>query len=53
MLTSFENLMHCQVYDQNFYWGGRGGGWGEGRSEICVKWGGGGEGSLRDISKTS
>ena len=31
--------------------GGRGGGWGEGSSEGCLKWGGGG--SLRDLSKTS
>ena len=51
MLTSFENLIHCQVYDQTFYWGGKGGRWGGGSSEICLKWGGRGEGSLRDISK--
>ena len=28
------------VYDQNFL-GGRGGGWGGGSSERCLKWGGG------------
>ena len=39
------------MYDQNFYGrGGRGGGWGRGSSERCLKWGGGG-GSLRDLSK--
>ena len=31
--------------------GGRGGGWGGGSSERCLKWGGGGLGSLRDLSK--
>ena len=36
------------VYDQ-ILWGGRGGGWGGGSSEGCLKWGGGG--SLRDLSK--
>ena len=33
------------VYDQNFYWGGGGGGWVDGEgdsSERCLKWGGGG-----------
>ena len=39
------------VYDQNFFWGegmvdGEGG-----SSERCLKWGGGGWGSLRDLSK--
>ena len=29
------------VYDQNFQ-EGRGGGWGGGNSERCLKWGGGG-----------
>ena len=29
------------VYDQNFF-GGRGGGWGGGSGEGCLKWGGGG-----------
>ena len=33
--------------------GGRGGGWGGGSSERCLKWGGGGWGSLRDLSKIS
>ena len=37
-----------KVYDQIFL-GERGGGWGGGSSEGCLKWGGGG--SLRDISK--
>ena len=32
--------------------GGRGGGWGGGSSEGCLKWGGGGWGSLRDLSKS-
>ena len=31
--------------------GGRGGGWGGGSSERCLKWGGRGWGSLRDLSK--
>ena len=30
---------------------GRGGGWGGGSSEGCLKWGSGGWGSLRDLSK--
>ena len=36
-----------------FLWGGggRGGGWGGGSSEGCLKWGGGGWRSLRDLSK--
>ena len=37
------------VYDQNFLWEERGGGWGGGGSEGCLKWGGGGP--LRDFSK--
>ena len=37
------------VYNQNFQRGRRGGGWGGGSSERCLKWGGGG--SLRDLSK--
>ena len=36
-----------------FLGGGRGGGWGGGSSEGCLKWCGGGWGSLRDLSKTS
>ena len=36
------------MYDQNFRVV-RGGGWGGGSSERCLKWGGGG--SLRDLSK--
>ena len=48
-----------KVYDQNFY-GGLGGGEGgrervvdgeDGSSERCLKWGGGGRGSLRNLSK--
>ena len=31
--------------------GGRSGGWGGGSSERCLKWGGEGWGSLRDLSK--
>ena len=31
--------------------GGRGGGWGGGNSEGCLKWDGGGGGPLRDLSK--
>ena len=31
--------------------GGRGGGWGGGSSERCLKWGGGGGESLSDLSK--
>ena len=31
--------------------GGRGGGWGGGNREGCLKWGGAGGGSLRDLSK--
>ena len=39
------------MYDQNFY-GGAGVVDGEGgSSERCLKWGGGGWGSLRDLSK--
>ena len=34
-----------------FRGGGKGGGWGGGSSEGCLKWGGGGRGSLRDLSK--
>ena len=34
-----------------FLGGGRGGRWGEGSSERCFKWGGGGGGSSRDLSK--
>ena len=34
-----------------FFMEGRGGGWGGGSSERCLKWGGGG--SLRDLSKNS
>ena len=38
-------------YDPNFYLeGGMGGGRGEGNSERCLKWGGGGR-SLRNLSK--
>ena len=38
------------MYDQNFYWGQ---GWLEGRgnSERCLKWGGGGGRSSRNLSK--
>ena len=34
--------------DQNVYWGGgaRGGGWGQGSRERCLKWGDVGDGSL-------
>ena len=40
------------VYDQNFFLGGgRGSGWGGGSSVRCLKWGGGGRGSLMDLSK--
>ena len=35
---------------KSFIAGGRGGGWGEGSSERCLKWGGGGRESLRDLS---
>ena len=39
------------MYDQNVY-GGRGGGWGGGSSERCLKWGGGGHrGSFQNILK--
>ena len=31
--------------------GGKGGGWGGGSSEGCLKWDDGGRGSLRDLSK--
>ena len=31
---------YLQVYDQNFYGGSKGGGWGGGNSEMCLKWGG-------------
>ena len=31
--------------------GGKGGGWGGGNSERCLKWGDGGVGSLRDLSR--
>ena len=31
--------------------GTKGGGWGGGSSERCLKWGGGGWGSLTDLSK--
>ena len=31
--------------------GGKGGGWGGGSSERCLKWGGGGWGNLRDLFK--
>ena len=35
-----------------FFWGGgRGGGWGEGSSKGCLKWGGGVGGSFRDHFK--
>ena len=34
-----------------FLGGGRGGGWGGGSSERCLKWGSGGVGVLRDLSK--
>ena len=40
------------MYDQNFYEGGRDSVWGRGSSERCLKWGGGGWGSLKDLSKT-
>ena len=41
------------MYDQNCY-GGRGGGWGGGSSERCLKWGGGELGGHLEIfSKTS
>ena len=42
-----------QVYDQNFYgaWG-KGGELGQGNSERCVKWGGGGRGHYRIFIKT-
>ena len=33
------------------FMGRRGGGWGGGSSERCLKWDDGGEGSLRDLSK--
>ena len=36
-----------------FFWEGRGGGWGGVSSEGCLKWGGGGWRSLKDLSKTS
>ena len=36
-----RHVLVSMVYDQNFY-GGRGGGWGGGSSERCLKWGGGG-----------
>ena len=39
------------MYDQHFYGGRRGGGWGGGSSERCSKWGDRGEGSFRDLSK--
>ena len=47
---------YLQNYDDNMctikiFRGGRGGGWGGGSSEGCLKWGGGSGGSLRDLSK--
>ena len=33
-----------------FRGGSRGGGWGGANSEVCLKWGGGGEGSLRNLN---
>ena len=40
--------MKCMI---KIYMGGRGNGWGGGSSERCLKWIGGGWGSLRDLSK--
>ena len=50
-LDALESELNGDVYDQNFFWGegvvdGEGG-----SSERCLKWGGGGGGSLRDLSK--
>ena len=42
----YSNLGRCMI---KIFRGGRGGGWGGGSSERCLKWGGGG--SLRDLSK--
>ena len=55
MATIFLRVVHwgkmikiskCTI---KIFRGGRGGGWGGGSSERCLKWGGGG--SLRDLSK--
>ena len=35
-----QNLRTCQVYDQNFYGGVGGDGWGGGNSERGLKWSG-------------
>ena len=35
------------VYDQNFLWGKRGGGWGGGGNEGCLKWDDGGGGAIK------
>ena len=46
MLHHFRRLHPCQkymyltLYDQNFFRGGRGGGWGGDSSERRLKWGG-------------
>ena len=47
------HLQRCMlVYDQNFYWGGAGVVDEEGSSsKRCLKWSGGGGGSLRNLSK--
>ena len=49
-----RSTLHALVCDQNFR-GGRGGGWGGGSSERCLKWGGGGgviKGSFQKNLKT-
>ena len=51
LFESCQYLIHW-VYDQNFYWGaGVVGGEGVTDSERCLKWGGGGGRSLRNLSK--
>ena len=43
-----QGFINCMI---KIFRGGRGGGWGGGSSKECLKWGGGGWGSLRDLCK--
>ena len=48
-ITDGSKKAHVKQCTIKIFRGGRGGGWGGGSSEGCLKWGGGG--SLRDLSK--